>query len=275
MLKKKKKFFLKKIFIKIRKLILKTIYNAKSGHIGGSLSCVDILISLYFGKNLKFNAKKPKLKNRDRLIVSKGHATAAYYAVLANLGFIKYSELNTYCKNNTRLATHLSEKVPGVEFDTGSLGHGLGIACGLAFSAKLDKKKYKVFALISDGELYEGSIWEALLFASHHKLNNLTIIIDRNKQIVMDKTEDCIKIDPLRKKLIAFGYRVYEINGHSFEELDKVFNKIKSKKILLPSIIIANTIKGKGISFMEKNLKWHHAVPQKDEYEKAIKELNN
>ena len=115
-------------------------------------------------------------------------------------------------------------------------------------------KKYKVFALISDGELYEGSIWEALLFASHHKLNNLTIIIDRNKQIVMDKTEDCIKIDPLRKKLIAFGYRVYEINGHSFEELDKVFNKIKSKKILLPSIIIANTIKGKGISFMEKIL---------------------
>jgi len=274
MIKKKKLNFLKEISIKIRKSILKTIYNAKSGHIGGSLSCADILISLYFGKHLKFDIKKPELESRDRLIVSKGHATAAYYSVLAHLGFIKYSELSTYCKNNTRLATHLSERVPGVEFDTGSLGHGLGIACGLAFSAKIDKKKYKVFALISDGELYEGSVWEALLFASHHKLNNLTIIIDRNKQIVMDKTEDCIKIDPLKKKLTAFGYKVHEINGHSFIDLDKVFMKIKSKKNSVLNIVIANTIKGKGISFMEKNLKWHHAVPQKEEFEKAMEELS-
>ncbi len=251
---------------KIRKTILNTIYNAKSGHIGGSLSCVDILISLYFGKNLKFNPKKPKLENRDRLIVSKGHASAAYYSVLAHLGFIKISELQTYCRNNTRLATHLSGSVPGVEFDTGSLGHGLGIACGLAYSAKNDKKKYKIFTLISDGELYEGSSWEALLFASHHNLNNLIIIVDRNKQIVMDKTEDCIKLNPLEKKFKSFGYKTFQINGHSFKDLNKTFKKIKKSKNNLPTVIIANTIKGKGISFMEKNLKWHHSVPNKEEY---------
>lgn len=265
---------LKSISKKIRKTILNTIYTAKTGHIGGSLSCVDILISLYFGKHLKFDPKKPKLKDRDRLIVSKGHATAAYYSVLAHLGFIKISELQTYCRNNTRLATHLSGSVPGVEFDTGSLGHGLGIACGLAYSAKIDKKKYKVFALISDGELYEGSIWEALLFASHYKLNNLVIIVDRNNQIVMDKTEDCIKLNPLEKKFKSFGYKTFQINGHSFKDLDRVFKEIRKKKNPSPTIVIANTIKGKGISFMEKNVKWHHAVPQKDEFEKALKELS-
>ena len=264
---------LKSISKKIRKTILNTIYTAKTGHIGGSLSCVDILISLYFGKHLKFDPKKPKLKDRDRLIVSKGHATAAYYSVLAHLGFIKISELQTYCRNNTRLATHLSGSVRGVEFDTGSLGHGLGIACGLAYSAKIDKKKYKVFALISDGELYEGSVWEALLFASHYKLNNLVIIVDRNNQIVMDKTEDCIKLNPLEKKFKSFGYKTFQINGHSFKDLDRVFKKIRKKKNSPPTVVIANTIKGKGISFMEKNVKWHHAVPQKEEFEKALKEL--
>ena len=257
----------------IRRIILKTIYRAKSGHIGGSFSCVDILISLYFGKNLKFDPKKPNLKNRDRLIVSKGHATAAYYSVLAHLGFIKKSELKTYCTNKTRLATHLNGSVPGVEFDTGSLGHGLGIACGIAHSAKIDKKKYKVFTLISDGELYEGSTWEALLFASHYKLSNLVIIVDRNKQIVMDKTEDCIKLNPLNKKFKAFGYNTYEINGHSYTDLNRIFKKIKSKKNSLPTVVIANTIKGKGISFMERNVRWHHAVPQNEEFEKALKEL--
>jgi len=263
-----------KLSKKIRRTILNTIYVAKTGHIGGSLSCIDILISLYYGKNLKFNPKNPNFKNRDRLIVSKGHATAAYYSILAHLGFIKFSELKTYCKNKTRLAVHLSGKVPGVEFDTGSLGHGLGLACGLAYSAKIDKKKYKTFVLLSDGELYEGSVWEALLFASHHKLNNLTIIIDRNYQIVMDKTEDCIKLNPLSKKLKSFGYNTVEINGHSHKDLNNTFKKIRNMKSSKPTIIVANTIKGKGISFMEKNVKWHHSVPTEEEYHKAIKELN-
>jgi transketolase len=258
----------------IRKSILKMVFEAKTGHIGGSMSCVDILVSLFYGKHLIFNSKKPKLVSRDRLIISKGHATAAFYSILAHLGYIKKSELKTYCKNNTRLATHLSQKVPGVEFDTGSLGHGLGVACGIAFSARLDKKKYKTFALISDGELYEGSIWEALLFAGHHKLTNLVIIIDRNKQIVMDKTEDCIKLNPLEKKIKSFGYSTVSINGHSYNDLNKTFKKIKKKKLKKPLVIIANTIKGKGVSFMEKNIKWHHAVPKKEEYNNAVKELS-
>ena len=264
-----------KISKEIRKLILSTIYNSKAGHIGGSLSCVDILISLYFGKFLKFNSKKPNMKTRDRLIVSKGHASVAYYSVLTKLGFISKKKLSTYCRNNTHLATHLSSKVPGVEFDTGSLGHGLGVSCGIAFSAKKDKKKYKIVCLISDGELYEGSTWEALLFASHHHLVNLIIIIDRNKQIVMDKTEECIKIDPLKPKLKSFGYKVFEINGHNFNQLNKTFDKIKNKKFSKPVVIIANTIKGKGISFMEKNVKWHHAIPQAKEYIKALNELSD
>ncbi len=262
-----------KLSKKIRTTILKTIYFAKTGHIGGSLSCIDILIALYYGKHLKFNTRNPNLKDRDRLIISKGHATAAFYSLLAHLGFIKFSELKTYCKNNTRLATHLSGKVPGVEFDTGSLGHGLGIACGIAYSAKIDKKKYKTFVLLSDGELYEGSVWEALLFASNYKLNNLVIIIDRNYQIVMDRTEECMKLDPLDKKIKSFGYETITIDGHSYKDLNRALAKAKKTKNLRPLVIIANTIKGKGISFMEKNVKWHHAVPQKLEYEKALKEL--
>ena len=257
----------------IRKSILNIIYNSKSGHIGGSFSCVDILIALYYGKNLKFNSKNPKLENRDRLIVSKGHASAAFYSLLSHLGFFKKSELKKYCKNNTILATHLSRKVPGVEFDTGSLGHGLGVSCGIAFSAKLDKKNFKTFVLISDGELYEGSTWEAILFANNFKLNNLIIIIDRNKQIVMDRTEDCIKLDTLKKKLISFGCNTLEVDGHSYQSLNKIFKKIKLSKNIGPTAIIANTIKGKGISFMEGNTKWHHAIPTPLEYEKGLQEL--
>ena len=166
---------MKKNYIKlskiIRRTILKTIYEAKHGHIGGSFSCIDILIALYFGKYIKYNSNKPELVDRDRFILSKGHATAGFFSLLAHLNYISFSELKTYCKNNSRLGSHPSHLIPGVEFDTGSLGHGLGIACGIAYSAKLDKRKYKTYALISDGELYEGSIWESLLFIKH---NNMT-----------------------------------------------------------------------------------------------------
>lgn len=258
----------------IRKSILKIIFEAKTGHLGGSLSCVDILVVLFFGKILKFNAKKPDLKTRDRIIVSKGHATAAFYSILAELGYIKKLELKSYCKNNTRLATHLSKKVPGVEADTGSLGHGLGIACGIAYSAKIDKKKYWTYVLISDGELYEGSVWEALLFAGHHYLRNLIVIVDRNNQIVLDKTEECIKLNPLKNKFKSFGFETFEVNGHSFKDLEKIFKKIKKIKSNKPKIVIANTIKGKGVSFMEKNIRWHHSVPQEHEYIKAVNELS-
>ena len=262
-----------KIAKSLRRSILEMIYNSKSGHIGGSFSCIDILVALFYGKILKFNSKKPDLKNRDRLIVSKGHASAAFYSVLSSLGFIKKQELKKYCKNNTRLATHLNKEVPGVEFDTGSLGHGLGVGCGLAYAAKLDKKKYNIFVLLSDGELYEGSTWEALIFANNFHLNNLTIIVDRNKQIVMDKTEDCMVLDPLVKKFKSFGFKTLETDGHSIKKLISIFKKIKNSKTKKPTVVIANTIKGKGVSFMEGNVKWHHSVPNKDEFIKAKIEL--
>lgn len=264
-----------KISKQIRSLILNMIYNSKSGHIGGSFSCVDILVSLYYGKNIKFNPKKPNFKDRDRLIVSKGHASAALYSVLSSLGYFNKKELNKYCKNNTRLATHLNKAVPGVEFDTGSLGHGLGVGCGIAYSAKLDKKKYKVFVLISDGELYEGSTWEALIFANNHKLNNLVLIVDRNKQIVMDKTEECMVLNPVQEKFKSFGFKTISTDGHSIKKLNKIFKKIKNSKTLNPTVVIANTIKGKGVSFMEGNVKWHHSVPNLQEFKKANQELKN
>ena len=257
----------------IRRSILNMIFEAKSGHIGGSFSCVDILVTLFFGKNIKFNPKVPLMKNRDRLIVSKGHASAAFYSTLSHLGFFPKKELKKYCKNNTVLATHLSSKVPGVEFDTGSLGHCLGVGCGIAYSAKLDNKKYKIFVLISDGELYEGSTWEAIMFANNFKLNNMILIIDRNRQIVMDKTEDCIKLEPLEEKLKSFGCKTYTVDGHSHKILDKTFKKIRKSKNIGPVAILANTIKGKGISFMEGQTKWHHAIPSDFEYKKGIQEL--
>ena len=161
-----------------------------------------------------------------------------------------------------------------MEFDTGSLGHGLGIGCGLAYSARLNKEKYKTYVLISDGELYEGSTWEALLFANNFKLNNLIIIVDRNKQIVMDKTEDCMILDPVADKLRSFGFNTIETDGHSIKKLNEVFKKIKKLKNIKPTAIIANTIKGKGVSFMEGNVKWHHSVPNQEEYEKAKAELD-
>ena len=249
------------------------IFDSKSGHIGGSYSCVDILVSLFYGKNLKFNPKNPELKNRDRLIVSKGHASAAFYSILSHVGYFEKNKLKKYCSNNTILSTHLSKKVPGVEFDTGSLGHGLGVASGIAYSAKLDNKKYRTFVLISDGELYEGSTWEAILFASNFKLNNLIIIVDRNRQIVMDKTEECIKLDPLEKKFSSFGCKTFVVNGHKNNELNKLFKKIKSTNFKKPIVIIANTVKGKGVSFMKGNTKWHHSIPSEAEYKQGMIEL--
>ena len=261
-----------KIANKIRKNILEIIYNSASGHIGGSLSCVDILVALYFGDILKINKKNLTTPNRNRFIMSKGHATAAIYSTLYNSGIISKKILDTYGKNNSYLATHTSSKVPGIEFDTGSLGHGLGIACGLAYSSKLKKLNNQIYCLISDGELFEGSIWEAIIFASNLKLNNLTIIIDNNKQIVMDKLSDKLKFDFLFKKMDSFNFNCFEVDGHNIDSLLKVLKKSKIKRNRT-NVIICNTIKGKGISFMEGNLKWHHSIPNQEEFMIAKNEL--
>lgn len=259
----------------IRTQILEAIFKAQTGHIGGAFSCTDIIVALYYGGILRFDPNKPQCEGRDKFILSKGHASIALYAVLADLGYFDSSEIMTFCQNGSRLGGHPNRSVPGIEADTGSLGHGLSIGCGLAWCAKIDKKDYKTFVLIGDGECYEGSVWEALMFAAHYELNNLVLIIDRNRQIVMDFTEECIRLDPLSDKLMAFGWQVAEVNGHSFTELEKVFSKAMHRKSSMPLAIIANTTKGKGVSFMEGILRWHHSVPNKEEYDTAIQELTN
>jgi len=257
----------------LRVTILKTIFNAKTGHIGGSLSIVEILISIYYSKIFNLGPKLIKDKKRDRVIVSKGHCTAAFYSMLSDLGYLKKDEIKTYCKNNSRLGGHLSIKVPGVEIESGSLGHGLSVAAGIAWSAKMNNEKFKVIVILSDAELYEGSVWEALLFISHYNLNNLLIIIDRNYQVVMNRTEEFLKLEPLDKKLKSFNYDVKKVNGNNIKEIIPILYKFKTKISSKTKFIIAETKKGKGINFMENKIKWHHSVPNEKEFNDALKYL--
>jgi transketolase len=243
-----------------------------SSHIGSILSIADILAVLY-GSILKYKPKDPKWIDRDRFILSKGHAGAGVYAVLAECGFMPLDKLKTHCQDGSDLSGHVSHKgIPGVEFSTGSLGHGLPVACGMALAAKINKKKHRVFVLLSDGECDEGSNWEAILFAAHHKLNNLVVIIDRNRLQSIYSTEDTLALEPFADKWKSFGWDVIEINGHNHNEIFiscKNEDNSKSKSLC----IIANTTKGKGISFMENNTLWHYRSAQGEEYKLAIEEL--
>jgi transketolase len=243
----------------IRKKILKISNSAKSAHIGSSLSIVDILVVLY-----------KKVLKKNVFILSKGHACLAYYCVLQKFNYITDKVLKSYGKNNTILLSHVSHKVPGVVFSTGSLGHGLPFAVGRALAEKIDKKNKKIYVLISDGELNEGTTWESLLFASFHKLDNLIIIIDYNKIQSLDFTKNVLKIEPLNKKLTSFGCNVKIINGHDYH---KIYNSLSYKSKKKPYVIIANTIKGKGVKFMENSILWHYKSPNNQELIKAINEL--
>jgi len=243
----------------IRKKILKVSNSAKSAHIGSSLSIVDILVVLY-----------KKFLKKNIFILSKGHACLAYYCVLQKFNYITDKILKSYGKNNTILLSHVSHKVPGVVFSTGSLGHGLPYAVGRALAEKIDKKNKKIYVLISDGELNEGTTWESLLFASFHKLDNLVIIIDYNKIQSLDFTKNVLQIEPLNKKLISFGCNVKIINGHNYY---KIYNSLLYKSKNKPYVIIANTIKGKGVKFMENSILWHYKSPNNEELIKAINEL--
>ena len=243
----------------VRKQLLKISNSAKSSHLGSSLSIVDILVVLY----------KSILK-KNIFILSKGHACLALYCILQKFNYISRKVLQSYGKNNTILLSHVSHKVPGVEFSTGSLGHGLPYAVGRALAEKINKKNKKIYVLISDGELNEGTTWESLLFASFHKLDNLIIIIDYNKIQSLDYTKNILKLEPIDKKLISFGCKVIRINGHSFSQLYKSLSFNNKNK---PLIIICDTIKGKGISFMENSILWHYKSPSNDELKKAIEEL--
>lgn len=257
----------------IRKHCVEMTHLANSSHIGSMLSIADILAVLY-GEVLKYDPKNPKRENRDRLILSKGHAGAAMYAVLAECGFFSVEELNTYCQNGSRLLGHISHHIPGVEVSTGSLGHGLSIAAGLAYAAKLDSKKHRVYVIMSDGECDEGSNWEAILFAGHHKLSNLIAIVDYNKIQSLALVKETLDLEPFYKKWEAFNWNVIEVDGHSHNELKTTLN-INPEDHNKPTCIIAHTVKGKGISFMENKVLWHYRSPQGSEYENALKELGD
>ena len=251
-----------KLIKNIRTNILKLTFDAKSSHIGSSLSVVEILYALYF--NI--------LKKNDRFILSKGHAALALYCTLFEKGFISLKTLRSYGKDNTVLMGHASHKVNGVEFSTGSLGHGLPIAVGKSLKFKINNEKNKVFVILSDGELNEGTTWESIMFASHHRLNNLNIIIDNNKIQSMDFAKKVINLNPLKKKFLSFGCKVFDINGHNIYEITKALKAQSKNK---PKVIIANTIKGKDISFMENNNLWHYKSPNSNQLELALKEIKN
>ncbi len=244
----------------IRKNILTKTFDAKSSHIGSCLSVVEILYSIYFHK----------LKKKDSFILSKGHAALALYSTLNQKGILSKKILDSYGKNNSNLMSHVSHKVKGVEFSTGSLGHGLPYAVGKSLGEKINKTKNKIYVLISDGELNEGTTWESLLFASHHKLDNLFIIIDYNKIQSLDHVKNVLKIEPLKKKISSFNCNVNIINGHNVKQILKSLNSKKNNK---PNIIVANTIKGKGIDFMENSILWHYKSPDKEQLKKALSQL--
>mgnify|MGYP006131400061 FL=1 len=241
----------------LRRSIIDMIKIRRGGHLGPALSLVEILYVLY-EHILNFNPKNPSWKKRDRLIFSKGHGCLALYAILAEKKFIKKSDLKTFCEPDSILGGHPEKnKIPGVEASTGSLGHGLPIGVGMGLAAKLTKEKHKIFVILGDGEMNEGSNWEALMTASKHKLDNLTIIIDRNKLQSYGKTADILSIEPLKDKLKSFGSEVKDIDGHDVNNLKKILKKTPFKKGKV-SALICNTIKGKGLKFAENKGEWHH-----------------
>lgn len=258
--------------IEYRKKILAYIYGANAGHTGGSLSCVDILNVLY---NHVLNVRPGNFSSpdRDRYIQSKGHSVEALYVVLADKGFFPEEDLKTLCKYKSHYIGHPTKKVNGIEQNTGALGHGLPIAVGTALAAKMDNKTYRVFTLLGDGELPEGSNWEATLTAAHYDLDNLCAIIDHNKLQITASTKEVCDTDPIDAKFESFGWSVQHVDGHDLEVLIKTFNNLPFVKGK-PSLIIAHTVKGKGVSYMENQVKWHHGVPDEKQYEAALMELD-
>jgi len=259
--------------IQYRKNILKYIFHANAGHTGGSLSCIDILNVLY-NHVMNVNPENFKSPDRDRYIQSKGHSVEALFVVLADKGFFPETDLETLCKYRSHYIGHPTRKVHGVEQNTGALGHGLPISVGTALAAKLDNRKYRVFTLLGDGELPEGSNWEAALTAAHYKLDNLCAVIDHNKLQITGPTSQVCNTDPIDAKFESFGWAVHHVDGHNLNELKETFDMIPFAKGK-PNLVIAHTIKGKGVSYMENEIKWHHGVPSTKQYEDALSELDN
>jgi transketolase len=255
-----------------RKDVTNMIYHAKSGHIGGSLSSIDILVALYF-ETMNIDPLNLNLAERDRFLLSKGHSVEAYYVVLAKRGYLTKDELSTYGCFNSKFSGHPNIKIPGIEMSTGSLGHGLAVANGMAIAAKKDKSSHKVYVLMGDGELAEGSVWEAAMAAGNYGLDNLVGIIDRNRLQISGGTEEVMKLENLMEKWKAFGWHTREIDGHDMSQLVETFSNCPLTRGM-PTMIIANTTKGKGISFMENQAKWHHGTLDEEQYQQAMKELD-
>ena len=259
---------------RIRIHSLKMTNKGGSSHIGAALSIADILAVLY-NDVLNIDPKNPKDPSRDRFILSKGHAGTAVYAALAEKEFFNVKKLDTHYQDGSDLSGHVSHKgIPGVELSTGSLGHGLSVAAGMALSAKIDRKTHRVFVLLSDGECDEGSTWEAVLFAAHHKLDNLIAIIDYNKIQSLASVSDTLELEPFASKWQSFGWSVREIDGHDHDQLLNSFSHVPIARYV-PSVVIAHTIKGKGVSFMENKVLWHYRCPKGDEFEAALRELES
>lgn len=258
---------------RIRLDILSMTSRGSSSHIGSCFSQVDILAVLY-GRILQVDPKNPRWKERDRFILSKGHAGASVYATLAERGFFPVEKLLTHYQDGSDLSGHVSHKgIPGVELSTGSLGHGLGVGVGMAKAAKMDGAPWRTFVMMSDGECDEGSNWEAVLFAAHHKLDNLVAVIDYNKIQSLAPIAETLALEPFADKWKAFGWEVKEVDGHNYAALERVFSDI-SPPSGKPCVVIAHTVKGKGVSFMEHSVLWHYRSAKGDEYEAARKELS-
>lgn len=258
--------------IQYRRDLLRIIFHAGAGHTGGSLSCVDILNVLY-NRVLRVSPATFDDPCRDRYIQSKGHSVEALYVVLADCGFFPKVELDGLCRYQSPFVGHPTRKVPGIEMNTGALGHGLSISVGLSIAGKLDDAPYRVFTLLGDGELAEGSNWEAAMAAAHYKLDNLTAILDHNTLQITGRTRDVCSNEPIDEKFRAFGWTVRCANGHDLVELEEVLNCPPEAD--RPTLVIANTVKGKGVSFMENVVKWHHGVPSENEFEAALATLED
>ena len=254
----------------VRVNVLNMVYRGKASHIGSGYSCVELLVHLY-SSWLKVSPDSMLDSSRDRFILSKGHAAAVYYAVLAEFGFIPKEWLDKYCQINSILGGHVDHHVRGVEISTGSLGHGLPIAVGMALAAKRNNKKYRVVALLSDGEMESGANWEAFNMIGAKNLDNLIVIIDRNNMQAMGSTEDILPMKNLDERIRSFGCACFDVNGHDFLAIDSIFQKMPLK--CQPAVIIAHTVKGKGVSFMENKLEWHYKSPDEEQFCKAMKEL--
>ncbi len=256
----------------IRKGIIKSVYSGKSGHPGGSLSIADIITVLYFNE-MNIDQHNPKDENRDRLVLSKGHCAPALYSALAEKGYIEEEELQTLRNIESRLQGHPDmRKIPGVDMTTGSLGQGLSVANGMAIAGKLDNKDYRVYCILGDGEIEEGQIWEAAMAANKYKLDNLCVIIDNNNLQIDGTIEEVMISYPIDEKFRSFGFQIINIDGHDIDEIIKAFEVAKNVKEK-PTCIIAKTVKGKGVSFMEDKAEWHGKAPNEEEYLQAMKEL--